>query len=112
METANYIQAFAALVFVIALIGLSAVVYRRFVLDKNFLKGGKPRRLQIEEQIYLDAKRKLVIVKKDETEILILLGANSESVISHQSLKNNVNLNEQIQKKASHIKSAIKKRIH
>ena len=85
METTNPLQVLVSLIFVLALIGLIFVVYKRFMLGKNFIKGGKPRRLIVEEQLYLDAKRKLVLVKKDQMEFLLMLGINGETVINAES---------------------------
>lgn len=82
MEAANILQAVLALVFVIGLIGASSLLYRRFVLEKNIIKGGQKRRLEVSEQLYIDSKRRLVLIKKDESEFLILIGANGETVIN------------------------------
>lgn len=81
MDLGSILQALASLIFVVALIGLCSVAYRKYVMDKNLLHG-RERRLKIEENLYLDAKRKLVLVRKDDQEILILVGGTTETVIS------------------------------
>jgi len=76
-----------ALFFTLALLGLFLVALRRFGpllgLERFGLAraGGGGRRLQVVEAIVLDARRRLVIVRADGREHLLLLGAASESVI-------------------------------
>ena len=82
METGTVLQAIFSLFLVLGLIGMTAILYKKYILDKNLIKGGKPRRLIVEEQLYLDAKRRLILVKKDSKEYLILLGQNGETVVS------------------------------
>ena len=82
MESGTYFQFLLALVFVLALIGLLAWVYRHFALGRKFL--GRPRkesRLGIIEFKHVDAKRKLVLLRRDDTEHLILLGPNSDTIV-------------------------------
>ena len=82
MESGTYFQFLLALVFVLALIGLLAWVYRHFALGRKF--PGRPRkesRLGIVEFKNLDAKRKLVLLRRDDTEHLILLGPNSDTLV-------------------------------
>ncbi len=82
MESGTYFQFLLALVFVLALIGLLAWVYRHFALGRKFL--GRPRkesRLGIIEFKHVDAKRKLVLLRRDDTEHLILLGPNSDTLV-------------------------------
>ena len=81
METSNLLKAIAALVFVISLIGILAIIMRKFLHEKNFLKPGRERRMRVEEVLYLDNKRRLIIVKKDDQEIVLLLGTTNETVI-------------------------------
>jgi flagellar protein FliO/FliZ len=82
MNLATYIQFLLALVFVLALIGTLAWLARRFGFG---LPAGAPRRgqrrLQVLETAALDAKRRLVLVRRDEREHLLLIGATSETVI-------------------------------
>ena len=85
METASLITSVLALAFVLALIGLINVALRRFGPDKIFYalqkkKGAK--RLSVQDTLVLDARRRIVLVKCDKTEHLILLGATTEQVIA------------------------------
>lgn len=78
----EYIKAILALLFVIGLIGLISYLLKRFSFDKAFSGGSnKVKRISIEEVRPLDTKRRLIIVKKDNKEHLILMGANSDLLI-------------------------------
>lgn len=83
METiaiAQIIKFAAALVFVLALMGGLALVMRRFSANHPFTVPGK-KRLKVVEVLMLDAKRKAVLLKRDDREHLVILGANSEVVV-------------------------------
>lgn len=86
METANILQAIFSLILVISLIGISSILYKKYVLDKNLMKGGKPRRMVIEEQLYIDSRRRLILVKKDNKEFLLLIGQNGETIINSENI--------------------------
>lgn len=80
MET--YARFVLALIFVIALIGLAAAVARR--MGFGVMVGGRPRgqrRLGIVEVAALDTRRRLILVRRDDIEHLLLLGATSETII-------------------------------
>ncbi len=85
MDLAYLLQVVLALIFVIGLIGASSLLYKRCVLDRNLMKGGQRKRLSISEQLYLDSKRRLVLVKKDEREFLILIGQSGETLINSEN---------------------------
>ena len=78
----DYLKYALALVFVLSLIGLVAVIARRvgFGLSTT-VHGKRQRRLGIIESMNVDGKRKLVLIKRDNTEHLILLGADSDLLI-------------------------------
>jgi len=88
METSEVLQALLSLIFVISLIGLSAFLLKRFVVERSFGTTGNNRRLKIIEHISLDNRRRIMIIEKDgKEEITLLLGASSETVISTSSIK-------------------------
>lgn len=70
-----------ALVFVLALIGVLAAAARRMGLGYGSAAKGGRRRLAVSEVVALDAKRKLVLVRRDDIEHLVVLGPNSETLI-------------------------------
>ncbi len=82
MELTQYLQFALALVFVLALILGLAAAARRFGLTPRVTgpRGG-PRRLSIVEVLTVDAKRRLVLVRRDDVEHLILLGASADLVV-------------------------------
>ena len=84
MDIAEYAKFIAALAFVIALIGGFAWVVRRAGLLPTGVmkrKTSKAPRLVVREVLPLDAKRRLVLVQRDDVEHLLLLGSESESVV-------------------------------
>jgi flagellar protein FliO/FliZ len=70
-----------ALAFVVALIGACAWVARRLGLGGRLAVRSGTRRLTILEVLPLDAKRRLVLLRRDEVEHLILLGQTSDLLI-------------------------------
>jgi flagellar protein FliO/FliZ len=70
----------AALVFVLALMGGLAFVMRRFGSRMPVTLPHK-RRMKVVEVLPLDTRRRAVLLKRDDREHLIILGANGETVI-------------------------------
>lgn len=82
MSWGSYAQAVLALVFVLALIGLLTIVARRFGFGSPTPTiGHKNKRVHIVEVTQLDARRRLVLVRRDDCEHLILLSNDREQVI-------------------------------
>jgi flagellar protein FliO/FliZ len=75
-----YPRYLVSLVFVIGLIGLFAWLLRRFG-PPGAMRTQKQRRLSIVEILPLDARRRLVLLRRDEAEHLILLGPAQDLVI-------------------------------
>ena len=72
----------SALIFVLGLIGLLAWAARRFGLaGRVAVRPGRRRRTLVVEATALDAKRRLVLVRRDDVEHLILLGPASDLVV-------------------------------
>jgi flagellar protein FliO/FliZ len=84
MDLGEYFRFFMALAFVLLLIaGLAALVRRsgfgeRLAANPN---PGSERRLALIEVRPLDAKRKLVLLRRDDREHLVLLGATGDLLI-------------------------------
>ena len=76
-----YFRFAIALVFVLALIGLLAWLAKRFGMAGAFVKPGTSRRLSVVESLPLDARRRLVLVRRDSVEHLVMLGAAGDSLI-------------------------------
>lgn len=82
MDTVDYTRFILSLAFVIALIWLAAYLLRRSGLDKK-LRGmtAASSRLKVEDVLYLDPRRKLVLVRADASEYLLLLAQESATLI-------------------------------
>jgi flagellar protein FliO/FliZ len=81
----TYWRFLLALGFVILLITLCAWLARRLGLGGRIVARGGKRRLAILEVLPLDGKRRLVLLKRDGVEHLLLLGAQSDLVIERGS---------------------------
>ncbi|MCZ4280481.1 flagellar biosynthetic protein FliO [Kiloniella laminariae] len=82
MEYGNYVQFLLSLVFVLGLILAIALLARRFGLGNSPIqKGGKHKRIHLVEVRPLDARRRLVIVRCDDREHLLLTGGTHDLVI-------------------------------
>ena len=82
MEFSGYLNFVIALAFVIGLIGLLSYLVRRFGMGAiaPYRKGAE-RRLAVIEVAAVDTKRRLVLLRRDDREHLVLLGPNSELLI-------------------------------
>ena len=83
MEMSDYLRFVFALAFVIALIGALAFLAKRYGMGyRNTSITGK-RRLSISEIMPLDAKRRLVLVKRDDKEHLLVIGGTTDLVVEN-----------------------------
>jgi flagellar protein FliO/FliZ len=76
-----YLRFALALVLVIALIGALAWIVRRFGWGSRFVAPVAKRRLGVLEVLPLDGKRRLVLLRRDEAEHLVLLGSDRDLLI-------------------------------
>jgi flagellar protein FliO/FliZ len=81
MMTEGYVWYFAALLLVVGLIFAMAWVARRFGLMGRLATTGGKRRLAIVEVLPLDSKRRLVLLRRDGAEHLLLLGLTGDIVV-------------------------------
>ena len=83
MDLYGYAKFVLALIFVLGLIGLLATLARRlgFGLPQAQPRRGQDRRLALIEVLALDAKRRLVLVRRDNVEHLVILGHEGETVV-------------------------------
>jgi flagellar protein FliO/FliZ len=80
MDLESYLRFVLALIAVLGLIGLIAWAARRFGLVPGGAIGtGRGRRLVVVETMPLDGKRRLVLVRRDDREHLLLLGSGAAS---------------------------------
>ena len=78
-DAPEIIRVMAAFIFVMALMGGFLYVLRKMGFAAQNT-GGK-KRLKVVEVLYLDSRRKLAIVQRDDKQHLLVLGPNSETVI-------------------------------
>ena len=76
-----YLKVGGGLLIVLGLIALAAYIARKAGLGGNSVRR-EDRRLSIVEAMTLDPKRRVLLIKCDYTEHLVLLGPNSETVLS------------------------------
>ena len=81
MELDVLLRFFFALVFTLSLIGMLYWGVRRFGLIRFSNYGSLEKRLSITEVLKIDPKNKLVLLKNDSREYLILLGQESSLLI-------------------------------
>lgn len=79
-----------ALIFVLSLIGIISILYRKYVQGINFsnTKDKPKKRIKVIETSNIDAKRKIVLISKDEQEFLIAFGDNSIEVLEKKENTN------------------------
>ena len=82
METESYLRFVLALAFVLGLIGLLAMLAKRFNLGfPTPMKTGRDRRLAVIDVAPIDSRRRLVLLRRDGVEHLVLLGPGQDVVI-------------------------------
>ena len=83
MDFESYYRFVLALGFVLGLIWLASWAVKRFGIEKNMTgpAGEKGKRLAIIEVQPLDARRKLVLLRRDTVEHLVILGNNQELLV-------------------------------
>ncbi|NQW11429.1 MAG: FliO/MopB family protein [Alphaproteobacteria bacterium] len=84
MSVVDYLRFLAALAFVLGLIGLLYWLARRYGIQRlNNMGMAGPRggRLQIIESRAIDPRRRLVLIRRDSVEHLLLLGTDGDLVV-------------------------------
>ncbi|WP_439514713.1 flagellar biosynthetic protein FliO [Oceanibaculum nanhaiense] len=81
MNIESYLYAVLALVFVLALLGLLYLVIRRMGIGGALPRTRGERRLRLVEVLPVDAKRRLLLLRRDGREHLVLLGPESDLLI-------------------------------
>lgn len=76
-----YLRSLAVLALVVALIAAAAWLARRLGAGVLVPRGRRQRRLSIEEVLPLDNRRRLVLVRKDGVEHLLLIGGTADILV-------------------------------
>lgn len=80
MDTLPWLLAAGALAGMVALLLLLGRAARRFGLGQAAPRNG-PRRLVIQDSLALDPRRRLLLVRCDEREVLLLTGGGTDQVV-------------------------------
>lgn len=82
MELSEIFRFVASLIFIIGLIGLCAWIAKRLgLVTGSIATKGAQKRLSVTEVKVVDAKHRLILVRRDNREHLILLGGERDLVI-------------------------------
>ncbi|MCR9212414.1 MAG: flagellar biosynthetic protein FliO [Proteobacteria bacterium] len=82
MDSVQYLKYIVGLLIVLGLIALVTLLARKFgMVPKVQRKPGSPSRLSISDMTAIDAKRRLVLIRRDEKEHLLLLGPERDLVV-------------------------------
>lgn len=81
MEWEPYLRMVLALAAVVGLIAGAAWIARRSGLAGGRLGQRGKRRLSIVESLGVDSRRRLVLIRRDDTEHLLLIGGGSDLLI-------------------------------
>ena len=82
MDMADYLRSVAALVLVLGLILAVLWLLRRFGVPGMVPARAATRRLAVMESLTLDTRRRLVLVRRDGREHLLLLGPAGDQVVA------------------------------
>lgn len=72
---------FAALIFVLGLMGSLALILKKMGLSGHIQPEGKKPRLKIIESIPIDQRRRMAIIQRDDVQHLVIFGPNGETVV-------------------------------
>ena len=81
MDLATLFRFLFALIFVLALIGALAWLARRYGFGSGLGVTSGRGRLRIVETTAIDARRRLILIRRDATEHLVLVSPTHETVI-------------------------------
>lgn len=85
MDTLSWLRAVGALAFTLALLFGFAILLRRYGHKLGALgmavPGSKTKRLSVSELLPIDARHRLVMIRRDATEHLVILGPTGTTVV-------------------------------
>ncbi len=84
MDPGNIFTSVFALVFVLCLIGLASVLLRKYGSRMHVSTSkGAEKRLQVKEVLHIDAKKKVILISRDDKEHLIAFSGDNIEVIEN-----------------------------
>jgi flagellar protein FliO/FliZ len=81
MDLTLALKAVAAFAFVMGIMYLFSWGIKKLGLTGQSMLPGAKRRLKIVEYLPLDARRRLVLIRRDQKEFLLVLGPTGETVV-------------------------------
>lgn len=82
MDLVSLFRVLLSLGFVVVLILIAAWAAKRFGLERRLRpQGSAEARLQVIDQLMIDPRRRLVLIRRDKKEHLVLLGTDRELLI-------------------------------
>ncbi len=81
MDWTDYLRFIASLLFVLALMGGLWIALKRLGLSGAPLGSGQQRRLKVIETLPIDARRRAIILQRDNKQHLVILGPTGETVV-------------------------------
>ncbi len=90
MEWTDYLRFIASLLFVLALMGGLWIALKKLGLSGAPMTGGQQRRLKVIESLPIDARRRAIILQRDNTQHLVILGPTGETVVETDIQDSNV----------------------
>lgn len=83
MDASAYLQSIASLVLVLGLMLAVLWALRRFGIGGMVARPNARRRLSVVESMALDGRRRLVLVRRDDCEHLLMIGGPNDMVVEH-----------------------------
>lgn len=84
--TEMYLKVIFAFAFVMALMFAFSWLMKKLGLATPGMMAGTKRRLKVVEHLPLDARRRLVLVRRDDREHLIVIGGNGGDVVVERDI--------------------------
>lgn len=81
LDMGMIVKSFFAFCFVMSLMFLLSWALKRFGFSGKSMLPGSRRRLKVIEQLPIDPRRKLVLVRRDDKEHLLVIGPGGETVV-------------------------------
>ncbi len=82
MDEVNLVRVLASFAFVLALMYALAWLVKRFGLHERYARAGKGQpTMEVVESLFLDPKRRMVIVRRGQSHYVMLLGQTNETLI-------------------------------
>jgi len=80
MDIADYVKFASALILVLAMMGILGLILKKINGGDIGGKLGAPKRLSVIEQRMIDGKNKMVLIKRDDVEHLVIL-SNTDTIV-------------------------------